>query len=50
MIITIDENILAAKRRSEWLNRLRNLGDKAGEAARRRQSYGMRALEIFSGE
>ena len=37
-------------RRDEWLGRLRNLGDRAAEAVRKRQSYGMHALEVFSGE
>ena len=47
MIITVDESALLAKRRTEWLDRLRNLGDRAGEAARRRQSYGMHALKSY---
>src|ERR1017187_3563706 len=47
MIITVDESILVAKRRTEWLDRLRNLSDRAGEAARRRQSYGMHAFKSF---
>lgn len=47
MIITVDERILVAKRRTEWLDRLRNLGARAGEAARRRQSYGMHALKSY---
>jgi pimeloyl-ACP methyl ester carboxylesterase len=47
MVITIDERILAVGRRTEWLGRLRNLGDRATEAAQRRQSYGIHALASF---
>ena len=47
MVITVDESILGPKRRTEWLDRLRNLGDQAGEAARKRQSYGMHVLKSF---
>ena len=43
MVMTIDERILTADRRKEWLGRLGDLADKAAEAARHRQSYGMRA-------
>ena len=45
MVMTIDETILATDRRDEWLRRLRELADRAGEAARHRQAYGMRALK-----
>ena len=45
--MTIDERILVAEKRDEWLGRLRNLGEKAGEAARKRQSYGMHALKSY---
>ena len=34
MVMTIDETILAADRRDEWLRRLGELADRAGEAAR----------------
>jgi pimeloyl-ACP methyl ester carboxylesterase len=47
MVISLDTRLLAVGRRSEWLGRLRNLGDRAAEAARRRQSYGMHALKSF---
>ena len=47
VIITIDERNLVAGKRNDWMSRLRNLGEKAGEAARRRQSYGMHALKSF---
>ena len=47
MVIAIDERILAAARRGEWLGRLRNLGDRAAEAVRKRQAYGMHALKSF---
>jgi len=47
MVMSVDERILTAERRSEWLRRLRDLADRAGEAARGRKSYGMRALKSF---
>ena len=49
MVITIDERILVAEKRTEWLGRLRNLGEKAGEAA---QEAVLRnaCLEVFPGE
>ncbi len=47
MAISIDERLLAAARRDEWLARLRNLGDRAALAARARQAYGMHALRSF---
>ena len=47
MVMTIDERILTADRRKEWLGRLGDLADKAAEAARHRQSYGMRALNSY---
>ena len=47
MVITIDDQILAPERRAEWEDRLRNLGDRASDAARRRQAYGMSARESF---
>ena len=50
MVMTIDERNLVAEKRIEWLGRLRNLGEKAGEAARKRRSYGMHCAEVFSGE
>ena len=47
MVVTIDEMILTPERREEWLRRLRNLSDRAGEAARHRQAYGMHALNSY---
>ncbi len=47
MVISIDERNLIAEKRNEWLSRLRNLGQQAAEAARKRQSYGMHALKSF---
>jgi pimeloyl-ACP methyl ester carboxylesterase len=47
MILTVDERMLVRERRDEWLRRLRVLADVAGEAARHRQSYGMRALKSY---
>ena len=47
MVIAIDERILTAARRGEWLGRLRNLGNRAAEAVRTRQAYGMHALKSF---
>jgi pimeloyl-ACP methyl ester carboxylesterase len=47
MVLTIDPRILAAERREEWVGRLRGLAERAAEAARRRQIYGMRGLESY---
>ncbi len=47
MLMTVDERILAPERREEWLRRLRDLSDRARDASRRRQSYGMRALASY---
>jgi pimeloyl-ACP methyl ester carboxylesterase len=47
MVLTIDERMLTADRRTEWLRRLGNLADKAAEAARQRQSFGLRALNSY---
>ena len=47
MIMTIDERILTPEHREEWLRRLGHLAERANEAARRRQSYGMRALKSY---
>jgi pimeloyl-ACP methyl ester carboxylesterase len=47
MVLTVDRRILAAERRQEWLRRLGDLSERAIEAARHRQAYGMRALESF---
>ena len=47
MVIAIDDHILAPDRCAEWLDRLRNLGDRATDAARKRQAYGMSARKSF---
>jgi pimeloyl-ACP methyl ester carboxylesterase len=47
MVIAVDERILVPERRAEWQSRLRQLADRASDAARRRQLYGMRALNSF---
>ncbi len=47
MILTVDDRILAPARQAEWIKRLRDLADRAAEAARRRESYGMRALASY---
>jgi pimeloyl-ACP methyl ester carboxylesterase len=47
MVMTIDERILTAENRDEWLRRLDQLAERAQEAARRRHSYGMHALKSY---
>jgi pimeloyl-ACP methyl ester carboxylesterase len=47
MVLTVDERILAPGHRAEWLARLGELADRATEAARRRELYGMRALASY---
>jgi pimeloyl-ACP methyl ester carboxylesterase len=47
MVLSIDERILAPERRGEWAARLQQLGERASEAARRKQSYGMRSLKSY---
>ncbi|MFI5456942.1 MAG: alpha/beta hydrolase [Isosphaerales bacterium] len=47
MVMTVDGRILTPERREEWLRRLRDLSERASEASRRRQSYGMHALKSF---
>src|SRR5262249_9667184 len=47
MVLTIDDRILAPGRHVEWLRRLRDLADRATEASRRRELYGMRALNSY---
>ena len=47
MVMTIDERILTAEHRDEWLRRLGQLAERAEEAARKRQSYGMHALKSY---
>jgi pimeloyl-ACP methyl ester carboxylesterase len=47
MVMTVDQGILTAENREEWLRRLDHLAERAHEAARKRQSYGMRALKSY---
>ncbi len=47
LVLSIDERILAPNRRGEWAERLQRLANRASEAARRKQSYGMRALKSY---
>jgi len=47
MVMTVDGRILTPERREEWLRRLRDLSERANEASRRRQAYGMHALKSF---
>src|SRR5262249_29234775 len=47
MVLPRDERILAPARRAEWAGRLRDLSDRAAEAARRRDSYGMHARPSY---
>src|SRR5205823_1239939 len=47
MVLTVDDQILAPGRRADWLRRLRALADRATDAARHRQHYGMRALASY---
>jgi pimeloyl-ACP methyl ester carboxylesterase len=47
MILRVDDRILAPARQAEWIGRLRDLADRAAEAAKRRESYGMHALASY---
>jgi pimeloyl-ACP methyl ester carboxylesterase len=47
MILSVDDRILAPSRQTEWVRRLRDLADRATEASKRRESYGMRALASY---
>ncbi len=47
MILKVDEGLLSPSRRAEWIKRLRDLSDRASEAAKRRENYGMRALSSY---
>jgi len=47
MVLKIDDRILAPSRQAEWIERLRDLSGRAAEAAKRRESYGMRALASY---
>jgi pimeloyl-ACP methyl ester carboxylesterase len=47
MVMTIDDRILARENRAEWLGRLGHLAARAEDAARKRQFYGMRALQSY---
>ena len=48
MVMTIDERLLTAEHRHEWLRRLGHLAERANEAARKRQAYGLHALKVVS--
>lgn len=47
MVLTIDDRILDRSRKGEWVGRLSDLSDRAAEAARRREAYGMRARASY---
>jgi pimeloyl-ACP methyl ester carboxylesterase len=47
IVFSIDERILVPERRAEWAQRLQRLSQRAGEAARKTQSYGMKALKSY---
>jgi pimeloyl-ACP methyl ester carboxylesterase len=47
VVMSFDESLLAPERRDEWLRRLRDLSDRASDASRHQQSYGMRALKSY---
>jgi pimeloyl-ACP methyl ester carboxylesterase len=47
MVVKVDDRILGRTRQAEWIGRLRDLSDRTAEAARRRESYGMRALASY---
>ena len=47
MVLNVDDRILAPGRQADWVKRLRDLSDRAAEAARRRENYGMRALASY---
>ncbi len=47
MVLKVDERILASARQAEWLGRLRDLSDRASEAAKRRENYGMRGRASY---
>ena len=39
MVMTVDERMPIAERRDEWLRRLRQLAERAEEAARKRLAW-----------
>jgi pimeloyl-ACP methyl ester carboxylesterase len=47
IVLTVDDQVLAPERRAEWAQRLRELADRAAEAARHRELYGMRARPSY---
>ncbi len=47
MVITVDEQILTAEHREEWIRRLTQLAERADEAAHKRRFFGMRALKSY---
>ncbi len=47
MVLKFDAGVLSPARRAEWTRRLRDLADRATEAANRRENYGMHALSSY---
>jgi alpha-beta hydrolase superfamily lysophospholipase len=47
MVLTLEDRILAPERRADWAKRLNELADRATEAAKRRELFGMRALRSY---
>jgi pimeloyl-ACP methyl ester carboxylesterase len=47
MVLRVDDGILAPARQAEWIRRLHDLADRAAEAAKRRERYGMHALASY---
>jgi pimeloyl-ACP methyl ester carboxylesterase len=47
MVLRVDDGILGPARHAEWIRRLHDLADRAAEAAKRRENYGMHALASF---
>jgi pimeloyl-ACP methyl ester carboxylesterase len=47
MVLTVDDQAFVPERRAEWAQRLRDLADRAAEAARHRALYGMRARPSY---
>lgn len=47
MVLKINDRLLEPSRRAEWAGRLRDLAERADEAAKRREIYGMHALQSF---
>lgn len=47
VILKVDPGVLSPARRAKWTRRLRGLADRASEAAKRRENYGMHALPSY---